>query len=155
MWYLKTNSNRYAKNKLILITVDEIITTITWSVYMNSSLSRMDRVRTPVPPLICKKEEVWSFSKIKRYPFPLTFFLKIADIWGLERDPFSRKHWPSQSWNGSWGLKLCHNCQKETLSPKLRIFRQKNYPFFKNRGHTKFQKIDPFSVKFRTMMHTL
>ena len=27
-------------------------------------------------------------------------------------------------------------------------------PFFQNRGHTKFRKIDPFSVDFRTMMRT-
>ena len=32
--------------------------------------------------------------------------------------------------------------------------RPKIYPFFQNRGHTKFRKIDPFSVESRTMMRT-
>ena len=42
-----------------------------------------------------------------------------------------------------------------TLFPKVRIFRQKKDPFLKNKGHAKFPKTDPFSVKFRTIMRTL
>ena len=45
--------------------------------------------------------------------------------------------------------------RKLTPFPKTRIIMLKMYPYFQNRGHAIFMKIDPFSVKFRTMMRTL
>ena len=40
----------------------------------------------------------------------------------------------------------------DPLFQQMQIFRQKNDPFFQNRGHTDFEKTDPFSVNFRTMI---
>ena len=42
----------------------------------------------------------------------------------------------------------------DPLFYKMRISRPKMDPFFQNHGHADFDKTDPFSVKFRTMMRT-
>ena len=40
------------------------------------------------------------------------------------------------------------------LLKKMRISRPKTDLFFQNLGHADFEKTDPFSLKFRTMMRT-
>ena len=42
----------------------------------------------------------------------------------------------------------------EKIDPHYQKNAPKTDPFFLNRGHTNFRKIDPFSVKFRMMMRT-